>query len=203
MPNSKLTPTALFRILSVLSILFFILATVFIYRSDRAPSALPKLAQVADFELTDSQNKAFNTTSLKGKVWAAKLFFTSCGSVCPVLSANMASVYRSYELDNRVHFVSITVNPDTDTPEVLAQYAKRYKADPKRWHFLTGPIEKIQQISIESLKIGNKDEPVFHSSHFVLIDSEGWIRGYYDGMNKEGTQKLFKDIAALLKGIPR
>ncbi len=198
-----MTTTALFRILSVLSILFFILATVFIYRSDTAALALPKITQVTDFELTDSQNKIFNTTALKGKIWVAKLFFTTCASVCPVLSGNMASVYRSYELDNRVHFVSITVNPDTDTPEVLAQYAKRYKADPKRWHFLTGQIETIQKIAIERLKIGNKDEPVFHSSHFVLVDADGWIRGYYDGMGKEGTQRIFKDIAALLKGMPR
>lgn len=115
----------------------------------------------------------------------------------------MASVYRSYQLDNRVHFVSITVNPDNDTPEVLTKYAKRYKADPRRWHFLTGPIDKIQTISIESLHIGSKEEPVFHNTYFVLVDAEGWVRGYYDGMSQKGTKKIFKDIATLLKETKR
>lgn len=199
MPNSKITPTVLFRILTFLSIVLFILVTVFLYGNETKTSVLPRSAKVTDFELIDTRNQLFNTLALKGKIWAAKLFFTTCPAVCPVLSGNMASVYRSYELDGRVHFVSITVNPDNDTPEVLAEYAKRYKANPERWHFLTGPIEKIQDISIESLHIGNKDEPVFHNTHFVLVDAEGYIRGYYDGMTKEGTKKLFKDIAALLK----
>jgi protein SCO1/2 len=203
MPNSKFTPTSLFRVLTFLSIVLFIIVTVFLFGHERKSTLLPPVNKITDFELTDSQNKTFNTAQLKGKIWTAKLFFTSCSAVCPVLSKNMASVYRSYQLDDRVHFVSITVNPDTDTPEILAAYAKRYNADPKRWHFLTGPIEKVQKLSIESLRIGNKDEPVFHNTHFVLVDTQGWIRGYYDGMSAEGTKNLFKGIAALLKETTR
>lgn len=189
----------MFRYLTVLSILFFILVTVYFYRQETKPASLPELSQVKGFELVDSQNKTFNTSQLKGKIWAANLFFTTCASVCPRMNSNLAMVYRSYELDPRVHFVSITVNPDNDTPEVLAAYAKRYKAKTDRWHFLTGPIERIQQISIDELKIGNKEEPVFHNSHFVLIDKNGRIRRYYDGLTQSGTKQLFKDIAVLLK----
>ncbi|MCB9757797.1 MAG: SCO family protein [Candidatus Omnitrophica bacterium] len=177
----------------------FIGFTVFLFYNEHENGPLPRLTKITSFKLTDSRNQTFDTKELSGQVWVADLFFTTCASVCPVLSKNMASLYRSYNLDKKVRFVSISVNPDNDTPEVLAKYAQQYQADPDQWHFLTGSIETIQDISVNQLKIGNKEEPVFHSPYFVLIDAQGWIRGYYDGMTAEGTKKIFKDIARVLK----
>jgi protein SCO1/2 len=199
MPNFKFSQRTVIISFCLTAIVLFIGFTIFLFYNEHENGPLPRLTRITPFELTDSRNQTFDTKELSGHVWVADLFFTTCSSVCPVLSKNMASLYRSYKLNKKVHFLSITVNPDTDTPEILAQYAKKYNADPNRWHFLTGPIETIQDISVNKLKIGNKEEPVFHSQYFVLIDAQGWIRGYYDGMTGEGTKKIFKDIARVLK----
>lgn len=199
MPNSKFSQQTLIIALCLTAIVLFIGFTIFLFYSEHNYKPLPKISKVTSFELTDSNNQTFDSDQLNGKVWIADFFFTTCSGVCPVLSKNMASLYRSYNLNKKVHFVSITVNPDNDTPQVLAKYAQRYQANPHQWHFLTGPIETIQDISINNLKIGNKEEPVFHSEYFVLVDGQGWIRGYYHGMSKEGTKGIFKDIARVLK----
>lgn len=170
-----------------------------IYQLENPKRNLPKLLEVKNFSLIDSAGRPFGSDQLNGKIWAAQFFFTTCSGICPVITGKMASIYRSYELDDRVHFVSITVNPDNDTPDVLTQYAARFNRDPRRWHFLTGPIETIQDISVNILKVGNTEEPVFHSAYFVLVDAQGWIRGYYDGLDPKGTRQLFVDIAHLLK----
>ena len=160
---------------------------------------LPVLSKVNDFQLTDSREQTFNSASLKNKIWVAEFFFTTCAGPCPIMTANLASIYRSYLLEKDVAFVSITVNPETDTAEVLTEYAKRYDADTNRWHFLTGSKEKILKIAAEEFKTGSTQNPIFHSTQLVLVDRNGNIRGYYDGTQKPGIKQLFKDIAALKK----
>ena len=199
MPNSKFSQQTLIISLCLAAVVLFIGFTIFLFYSEHENGPLPRITKVMPFELTDSLNQKLNTSQLNGQVWVANLFFTSCSGVCPVMSKNLASLYRSYKLNKKVHFVSISVNPDNDTPNILQKYAKRYQADPTQWHFLTGPIETIQDVSINTLKIGNKEEPVFHSEYFILVDTHGWIRGYYQGMTDEGTKKIFKDIARILK----
>lgn len=83
-------------------------------------------------------------------------------------------------------------------PGFLEDYAKRYKADLKKWHFLTGPRDRITDVALRNFKIGSVDEPVFHSAFFVLVDHNGHIRGYYDGTQDDEIQLLFKDLASLL-----
>lgn len=160
---------------------------------------LPVLGQSSGFQLTDQNGRPFTADHLKGKIWVADLIFTSCGGICPVMSRNMAALQRSYNLEDRVEFVSVSVNPDTDTPEILQQYAARFQANSKKWHFLTGNIEAIQRLAVEGFKLGTVENPVFHSAYFVLIDGEGRIRGYYEGTESAGIRKLFRDLAKLLK----
>lgn len=183
-------------------LLFFVFPTIILFLfifSQKQQTALPVISQLKDFELIDSTNRSFNSSQLKGKVWVAQFFFTTCGGICPMITKKMGDLYRSYKLDKRVEFVSITVNPDNDNPEVLTRYLKQHDADPQQWHFLTGPRTAIQDLSAQNFKVGSVEEPVFHSGHFILIDQHGWIRGYYDGTDEEGTKRLFKDIAVLLK----
>ena len=107
----------------------------------------------------------------------------------------MAKLYRSYKLEKDVHFVSISVNPEQDTPELLAKYANRFDADTKSWHFLTGARDTITNLAVNSFMIGDEKEPIFHSTQFVLVDKKGNIRGYYDGLEEEGIRNLFRDMA--------
>jgi len=160
---------------------------------------LPILGEVSNFELTDSQGESFNQNQLKGKIWIADFIFTTCAGPCPVMTSQLASLCRSYLLEKDVHFVSVTVNPDYDSPQVLQEYAKKFNADPARWHFLTGTKDSIRKLAVNELKVGTKEDLVFHSTQFVLIDQNLKIRGYYNGTEKGGTKKLFKDIAKLVK----
>lgn len=161
---------------------------------------LPVLGQIADFHLVNSDGKMVSLKDLKGRVWVADFIFTTCGGICPTMTANMAQVHRSYVLVDKVRLVSISVNPENDTPEVLKAYAKKFKANTDHWLFLTGPLADIQKLAVASFKLGKVDEPVFHSGYFTLVDGQGRIRGYYDGMDKKKLARLFKDIATLLRG---
>lgn len=199
MPSSKTMNKSLSKIVVIVLASCVSLALLLNFLNKKQTPALPVISQLSSFELTDSKNQPFGTKQLQGKVWVAHFFFTTCSGMCPITTGKLASVYRSYNLDKRVEFVSITVNPDNDTSEILTEFANKYQADTSQWHFLTGPIEKIQEISEKILKVGTVDEPVFHSGYFVLIDRHGQIRGYYDGMDKKGTPQLFRDIAVLLR----
>jgi len=179
--------------------ILFVAANIFFFKQAVPKRDLPVLGQITDFQLTDSDEQVFDSKSLSGKVWVADFIFTTCASVCPIMSRHMASLHRSYLLEPDTAFVSISVNPENDTPDVLNEYAGRYSADTKHWHFLTGPRERIKDIAVNSFKVGSAEEPVFHSTYMILVDGSGAIRGYYEGTQKSDIQKLFKDIAVLLR----
>jgi len=111
----------------------------------------------------------------------------------------MASLHRSFELVDGISLVSITVNPEFDSARVLKEYSKKYNANTKKWHFLTGAREEIKDLAVKSFKLGSIKEPVFHSPKFALVDRQGLIRGYYDGIQSGEISELFRDAALLLK----
>ena len=182
----------------LLAILLFGVFTVYFFQKELNRPKLPVIGQVKPFSLIDSQGHEFFSQQLESKVWIVDFFFTTCGDVCPMMSKHMAELSRSFELVPAVALVSMTVNPDNDSPQVLAQYAKKYEAR-KNWHFLTGPYEKIKGIAVGTFKLGSTEEPLFHSTYFSLVDRHGTIRGVYDGTDKEAINRLFKDVAELLK----
>lgn len=164
-----------------------------------AAEALPKLGTLSDFELTDSSGRAFGSEQLEGKVWVADFVFTSCAASCPVLTTNMAELQKDLADTPEVHYVSVSVDPVTDTPDVLAKYAAEYSADTSRWHFLTGTEDRIQDLTVNGFKVGSVDEPLFHSNRFVLVDSTRSIRGYYTGTEAGDMLRLRQDIKSLLE----
>jgi protein SCO1 len=179
----------------------FLASSTFFYKLLTAPrdQKLPILGQVEDFKLEDTNRQPVTLADLKGKVWVADFIFTTCGGICPTMTRNLASLHRSYDQENDVLMVSISVNPDTDTPDVLKVYAKKYNANTTKWLFLTGSSDDIKKIAVESFKLGDIKEPVFHSPYFTLVDRQARIRGYYDGTETAGVDKLLKDIAKLKK----
>lgn len=167
----------------------------------RPPPALPLLGQVPDFNLTDESGAPFDRDRLLGKAWVADFIFTSCAGQCPQMTAQMQALQR--RLPPEVHLVSITVDPVRDSPEVLAQYAKAYQAQPGRWHFLTGDPAGLSQLALEGFRLsyakgGPPEEPITHSIRLVLVDPTGSIRGYYDGTDPKAVQRLIKDADGLL-----
>ncbi len=160
---------------------------------------LPVLGEVASFGLTNSEGEKVSLEDLRGRVWVANFMFTTCSGICPMMTRNMGMIYKDFQNDDVLRFVSISVNPENDSPEVLKRYAEKNEADPEKWIFLTGSREDIQKLAAGSFKLGDIKEPVFHSSYFSLVDRKGRIRGYYDGTEEKAVQKLILDIARLRK----
>ena len=164
-------------------------------------TVLPKIVQLPDFSLVDTQGKTVSLKDLSGRPWVADLIFTSCSGICPRMTGEMQRLWSDTgDLDD-LRFVSITVDPERDTPEVLAAYAARAGADPARWLFLTGEREEIWRLAREGLLLpvakGNVklgDEEIIHSQRFVLVDGEGAVRGTYDVRDAEALARLRNDI---------
>jgi protein SCO1/2 len=161
------------------------------------------------FTLTDERSQPFGLADMKGKVWVADFVFTTCPTVCPKLTKKMATVQeRTRPLGDSVHLLTITVDPENDTPDKLAAYAKQYGADPQRWRFLTGSLAQIEGAVMNGFKIAmGKQESspgsglmtIFHGEKFVVIDRAGNIRGYYDA-DDEGTADLLREVESLARG---
>ena len=170
---------------------------------------LPVLGQVPDFSLIERSGRAVSLADLKGQVWVADFVFTHCAGPCPLLSRRMQSLQEPLADHPGVQLVSFSVDPERDTPEVLAEYAKRYSAG-DRWLFLTGEKELLYWLIMEGFKLGVDDGSaltagvpgpgtITHSTRFVLVDREGRIRAYYDGSSEDIAGHLLPDIQALLR----
>jgi protein SCO1/2 len=165
----------------------------------RRAAAIPVFGPAPAFVLTNSFGKAVSREDLLGRVWVVDFFFTTCPGICPVLSTNLAAAQAALPDGADVRLISITVNPDCDTPDVLNAYAARYGADADRWFFLTGPPEEIARLSREGFRLGSLEQPVFHSGRFVLVDRRARIRAYYDGTDARAVPALVRDIRRLLR----
>jgi protein SCO1/2 len=167
---------------------------------------LPHFGRLPEFSLQDQYGHPATLAVLKGKIWVADFIFTRCGGACPAMTARMSRL--RHEVPDEVAFVSFTVDPANDTAEVLARYAANFKSDP-RWRFVTGPQKDLYALSTDGFKLaamevpatqqkpGEGDGPFLHSSKFVLVDSGGVIRGYYDSTDEDDVKKLAADIARL------
>ena len=175
----------------------FLAVTYFIKEFDK-DSVLPLIGTVPEFSFTDSHNETISKNEMIGKVWVADFIFTTCNMACPVMTGNMNLIHKSFKENDDVRIVSISVYPEYDTPEVLTEYASRYNANTDRWHFLTGPEELVKEIIKNGFKIGDYEDIIFHSEKFALVDQQGQIRGYYNGMKTEEMTQLKTDIKKLL-----
>ena len=168
-----------------------------------SPTVLSELttqAQLPDFSLTNQRGAPFALSDLHGKVWVADFIFTSCGTICPPMTIEMARLQDEFAGEN-VHFVSFSVDPERDTPEVLTRYADHYGADGNHWSFLTGQKEAIYQLAKDSFNLaaGHRGSEILHSTRFVLVDRNQQLRSYYDSRSKAHLQQLRQDIRTLLR----
>lgn len=178
--------------------------------NNQAKRELPNYGTVPAFSLVTQDNKPMSLADLKGKIWLVDMIFTTCPGTCPLLTARMASIQAAIEkTPPDVQLVSISVDPNNDTPPVLTEYAKHYRADPTRWTFLTGKVSTIYSIAkngfhlaIDSAREDAK-QPIVHSERFVLVDRNGNIRGYYDGTEPETQGKVLADIGELMRDDKR
>jgi protoheme IX farnesyltransferase len=167
---------------------------------------------VPDFTLTERSGKTVSRDDLKGKVWVASFVFTRCNGPCPQVTATMARLQKELDLKDapNLRLVTLTVDPDQDTPNELKEYAARYQADPDRWLFLTGlPEAELHKLLHDGFKVtaqrAEKPRPgdeFDHSSRLAVVDKHGNIRGYFDGLragNGPDTEADFADNLAQLR----
>lgn len=176
----------------------------------RVGEPLPKLSKVPAFAMQDQDGQPATDALLRGKVGVVSFMFTSCPDVCPLVTAKLAGV-RTKLLQERasLRFVSISVDPVTDTPPALKRFAQQHGADYPDWRFLTGSHDKLRAVVVDgfkqSLTIGPTPEgqapapsAILHGSHLVLVDRSGTIRGYYPS-DEPGTLKLARDARILIR----
>ena len=142
--------------------------------------------------LTERSGQEIQLAHLRGKVWVADFIFTYCAGPCPQMTQQMATLQRDWAKENGVRMVSISVDPQRDTPTRLQEYATEHGALPERWLFLTGEMSGIQKLAVGGFKLGSVEDPILHSTKFALVDRVGNIRGYYEGTSDEGTKSLKK-----------
>ena len=149
---------------------------------------------VENFTLIERSGEPFESDSLRGKVWVASFFFANCPGICLKMNQSIADLQK--ELDPEVRFVSITVDPDHDTPESLRAYAQRIGAT-DRWLFLTGSMRDIKDIANGSFQVAAA--PAAHSERLMVVDRQGRVRGSY--LVSDGAQMtlLRRKVAELLK----
>lgn len=158
---------------------------------------------IPQFQLTNQDGHPFGSAQLEGKIWIADFIFTSCPGPCPMMSSRMSELQRPLEKSD-VHLVSFTVDPETDTPEVLRQYSKKLHAQTGRWEFLTGGKTEIYDLTQKGFKLAVADgeEGPVHNTRAVLVDRQGMIRGYYDILAPDTVTKLLADTSQLLREQP-
>ncbi|MBL7981380.1 MAG: SCO family protein [Flavobacteriales bacterium] len=163
-------------------------------------------AEVPHFAFIDQFGRPFTDKQVEGKVLVVDFFFTRCTTICPKMSVQMQQLQLKLndEAYNDVVFLSHTVDPEHDTPEVLNAYARKLQADTARWKFLTGNKADIYLQGAEGYYLAAREDVLaeggfLHSEKFVLVDKQRHIRGYYDGTTAEGMNALAADLKMLLK----
>ena len=181
--------------------LILIIALIVVMQPETEGDQLPVIGEIPAFSLVDQDGDLFTLENVKGNVWLADFIFTTCSGPCPIMTERMGMVQHDLLDIDKLKFVSFTVNPDYDTPEVLKKYAQRFDADVGSWSFVTGKYEQIQELIVEGFKMGDVEEIVFHSTRFALVDHEGNLRGYYSGTEPAEHEILTRDIQSLINDI--
>ena len=174
---------------------------------------LAKIGKVPEFSFTNQNQKTITNQSYHDKVYIVEFFFTTCPSICPIMNQNMVKIQDQFFGNPNLGIASLTIDPITDTPEVLKEYAIQYKITNPNWNLLTGNKETIYKFANSgfNLYVGENTEVeggFEHSGFFALVDKEGNIRSrfdeqgnpiiYYNGLGDDGVKMLKEDIKLLL-----
>ncbi len=159
---------------------------------------------IGDYKFIDQDSNLVTPETFKGKIYVADFFFTTCPTICPLMKAQMLRVYKEFENNDHVAFLSHSIDPEYDTVALLHDFAERLGVKSNKWHFITGDKDKIYDIGQKSYMVtamedDNEQGGYLHSGAFILVDEDKRIRGMYDGTKPEEVDKMMKDMRRLLK----
>ena len=158
---------------------------------------------IADFSLTNQNGKIVTQNDYKDKIYVADFFFTTCQTICPIMTDHMVKIQNEIINDDEVMLLSHSVTPETDSIATLKNYAKEKGIISKKWHLVTGNRKEIYNLGRkayfveEDLGKQKTDDDFLHTENFVLIDKNRHIRGIYNGLNKTAVQQLIADVKTL------
>ncbi len=186
-------------------------AAFFIFRQESGGGMLGREIdhywEVGEFDLTDQHGERYSSEALKGKVWLANFMFTSCPAECPVLTRQLDLVRMKLGPRRDVAYVSFSVDPQNDTPERLKAFSEAYGPDPN-WSLLTGEMEVMTEVVRSQFlqpltREVSGDDPetnnIYHSNLILVIDGEGSVRYYCDGLDQRAANSLSRVVEVLLK----
>ena len=157
---------------------------------------------IRNFELVNQNGDTVDNSFLKDKIYVADFFFTTCPTICPVMSNELERVQEEFSGDLDIQIVSHSVQPEYDSPEILKEYASLHQANPKQWTFLTGDKAEIYSLARKSYFAVTTEgdggiNDFIHTENFILVDKKKRIRGFYDGTSADDVNRLIKDIKIL------
>ena len=160
--------------------------------------------RIANFTLTNQNGKKISQEDYKEKIYVADFFFTTCPTICPVMTKNMVALQNSFLNDPQVMLLSHSVTPDIDTEAQLKKYALEKGVKDQKWNLVTGDKKEIYQLARKSYLVAKEDGDggpfdMIHTENFVLVDPDKRIRGFYDGTNLQEIAQLLEDIKVLKK----
>lgn len=161
-----------------------------------------KYHKIADFSLVNQNGDTITQENYKDKIYVADFFFTTCPTICPIMTKNMAEVQAVVKDDPNIMLLSHSVTPDIDSVAQLKKYAREKGVIDSKWNLVTGDKKQIYQLARKSyLAVKNDGDggpyDMIHTENFILVDKEKRIRGFYDGTNRDEIEKLLKDIEIL------
>ena len=168
---------------------------------DSTVQHVKKYHTIADFSLTNQNGEQITQKDYEGKIYVADFFFTTCQTICPVMTDHMVKIQKELQQDNDVLLLSHTVTPEIDSVPQLKKYALEKGVDDQKWNLVTGSKKEIYNLARKSY-LAAKDLPyseydLIHTENFVLVDKKRRIRGFYDGTNPDEIARLLEDIEVL------
>jgi protein SCO1/2 len=160
---------------------------------------------IGNYTFINQNGETVTPAAFENKIYVADYFFTTCKSICPIMSNTLQRVNDTYSTEDRIKFISHTVDPEYDSVAVLADYAKAHNAKASKWHFVTGNKKELYDVArtmylLPKLEPGDGGADDFiHSQYLVLVDTKKRIRGFYDGTSPNDEKKLIADIKTLLE----
>lgn len=163
--------------------------------------------KIPKFSFVNQNGETVTNATLKGKIYIADFFFTSCPGICPKLTKNMAAIQDTYKNQNDILLLSHTVMPWKDSIPVLQSYAKTHNVDAKKWHLVTGDKDELYHIARhgyfadEDFTKTKDDTNFIHTENFILVDKSGYIRGVYNGTIEIDVERLKRHIEILKREV--
>ena len=157
---------------------------------------------VSDFNLINQKGEAITQENYKAKIYIADFFFTRCGTICPIMTDNMAKIQKEFINEDDIMLLSLSVTPDIDSIPILREYANKKGVIDSKWNVTTGNKKHIYELARKSYFAVEKKgdgglQDFIHTANFILVDKKKQIRGIYDGTNDEDIKQIIKDIKTL------